>query len=154
MYSEEEIPLIKEYLLQKDTLRYLGILLVFVTGLRVGELSALKSEDIKLKQKGGSIHVCRTEVHYSITDDSGKKKNFVTVQNFAKSEAGNRYVILNSFAVQIIKRIDELSSPAREFFFEENGNRIKIRGFSGALKRTCKALNIPFRPMHKIRKTY
>lgn len=51
VYSEEEIPLIKDYLLQKDTLRYLGVLLVFVTGMRVGELSALKPEDIQLKKK-------------------------------------------------------------------------------------------------------
>ena len=40
VYSEEEIPLIKDFLLQKDSLRYLGVLLVFVTGMRVGELSA------------------------------------------------------------------------------------------------------------------
>lgn len=154
VYGEEEIPLIKDYLLQKDTLRYLGVLLVFVTGMRVGELSALKPEDIQLKEKGGSVHVCRTEVHYSVTDESGKRKNVVTVQDFAKSEAGNRHIILNSFAIKIIKRILELNPNPKEYLFEENGKRIKIRGFSGALKRTCKNLSIPFRPMHKIRKTY
>lgn len=154
VYSEEEIPLIKDFLLQKDTLRYLGVLLVFVTGMRVGELSALKPEDIQLKEKGGSIHVCRTEVHYSVTDEYGKRKNVVKVQHFAKSEAGNRHIILNSFAIQIIRRIKELNPAPKEFLFEENGQRIKIRGFSGALRRTCKSLDIPFRPMHKIRKTY
>lgn len=154
VYGEEEIPLIKDYLLRKDTLRYLGVLLVFVTGMRVGELSALKPEDIQLKEKGGSVHVCRTEVHYSVTDESGKRKNVVTVQDFAKSEAGNRHIILNSFAIQIIKRILELNPNPKEYLFEENGERIKIRGFSGALRRTCKSLDIPFRPMHKIRKTY
>lgn len=154
VYSEEEIPLIKDYLLQKDSLRYLGVLLVFVTGMRVGELSALKPEDIQLKEKGGSIHVCRTEVHYSIENEQGKRKNIVEVQNFAKSEAGNRYIILNSFALQIIKRIKELNPNPKEFLFEENEERIKIRGFSGALRRTCKSLDLPFRPMHKIRKTY
>lgn len=154
VYGEEEIPLIKDYLLQKDTLRYLGVLLVFVTGMRVGELSALKPEDIQLKEKGGLIHVCRTEVHYSVTDESGKRKNVIKVQDFAKSEAGNRHIILNSFAIQIIKRIQELNPSPKEFLFEENGKRIKIRGFSGALRRTCKSLDIPFRPMHKIRKTY
>ena len=122
--------------------------------MRVGELSALKPEDIQLKEKGGLIHVCRTEVHYSVTDESGKRKNVIKVQDFAKSEAGNRHIILNSFAIQIIKRIQELNPSPKEFLFEENGKRIKIRGFSGALRRTCKSLDIPFRPMHKIRKTY
>lgn len=154
VYNEEEIPIIKEYLLKKDSLRYLGILLVFVTGLRVGELAALKPEDIQFKEKGGSIHVCRTEVHYSVTDDYGKRKNIVKVQNFAKSEAGNRYIILNSLAIQIIKRIRELNPAPKEFLFEEKGERIKIQGFSRALRRTCENLEIPFRPMHKIRKTY
>lgn len=154
VYGEEEIPLIKDYLLQKDTLRYLGVLLVFVTGMRVGELSALKPEDVQLTEKSGLIHVCRTEVHYSVTDESGKRKNVIKVQDFAKSEAGNRYIILNSFAIQILKRIQELNPSPKEFLFEENGERIKIRGFSGALRRSCKSLDIPFRPMHKIRKTY
>lgn len=154
VYSEEEIPLIKDFLLQKDSLRYLGILLVFVTGLRVGELSALKPEDILIKEKSGSIHVCRTEVHYSEENEQGKRKNVIRVQNFAKSEAGNRYIILNSFAIQILQRIKELNPNPKEYLFEENGQRIKIRGFSGALRRTCKSLDIPFRPMHKIRKTY
>ena len=148
IYSEEEIPLIKDYLLQKDTLRYLGVLLVF------GELSALKPEDILIKEKSGSIHVCRTEVHYSEENEQGKRKNVIRVQNFAKSEAGNRYIILNSFAIQILQRIKELNPNPKEYLFEENGQRIKIRGFSGALRRTCKSLDIPFRPMHKIRKTY
>lgn len=154
VYGEEEIPLIKDYLLQKDTLRYLGVLLVFVTGMRVGELSALKPEDVQLTEKSGLIYVCRTEVHYSVTDESGKRKNVIKVQDFVKSEAGNRYIILNSFAIQILKRIQELNPSPKEFLFEENGERIKIRGFSGALRRTCKSLDIPFRPMHKIRKTY
>lgn len=154
VYSEEEIPIIKEYLLKKDSLRYLGILLVFVTGLRVGELAALKPEDIRLKENSGTIHVCRTEVHYNEEKEPGKRKNVVRVQEFAKSEAGNRKIIVNSFAVQILRRIQELNADPKEFLFEENGKRIKIQGFSRALRQTCENLEIPFRPMHKIRKTY
>ena len=89
--------------------------------MRVGELSALKPEDIQLKEKGGSIHVCRTEVHYSVTDEYGKRKNVVKVQNFAKSEAGNRHIILNSFAIQIIKRIKELNpTPVKVLIFHSD----------------------------------
>lgn len=154
VYSEEEIPVIKEYLLQKDSLRHLGVLLVFVTGLRVGELAALKPEDLHLRERSGIIHVCRTEVHYSEINEQGKRKNVVKVQESAKSEAGERNIIVNSFAVRILNRIKELNPDPKEFLFEENGKRIKIQGFSRVLERTCKALNIPFRSMHKIRKTY
>ena len=124
IYSEEEIPLIKDYLLQKDTLRYLGVLLVFVTGMRVGELSALKPEDILIKEKSGSIHVCRTEVHYSEENEQGKRKNVIRVQNFAKSEAGNRYIILNSFAIQILQRIKELNPISAAFTYMSVGSSV------------------------------
>ncbi|MEQ3169408.1 tyrosine-type recombinase/integrase [Mediterraneibacter gnavus] len=154
VYNEEEIPLVKDYLLKKDSIRYLGVLLVFVTGMRVGELAALKPEDIQLNRKGSFIHVRRTEVHYSEINAQGQRKNVVAIQNFTKTDAGNRHIILNNFAVQILQRIQELNSAPNEFLFEENGKRIKIKGFSEALKRTCKKLDIPFRPMHKIRKTY
>lgn len=156
VYSEEEIPIIKEYLLKKDSLRYLGVLLVFVTGLRVGELAALKPEDIHINatKSTGYIHINKTEVHYSITDENGKRKNVVEVQEFPKTDAGNRNIILNTLAIDILQRIQSLNTTPKEYLFEENGERIKIRGFSGALKRTCETLNIPFRPMHKIRKTY
>ncbi len=154
VYNEEEIPLVKDYLLKKDSIRYLGVLLVFVTGMRVGELAALKPEDIQLSTKGSFIHVRRTEIHYSEINAQGQRKNVVAIQNFAKTDAGNRHIILNNFAVHILQRIQELNSTPNEFLFEENGKRIKIKGFSEALKRTCKKLDIPFRPMHKIRKTY
>ena len=93
-------------------------------------------------------------MHYNEEKEPGKRKNVVRVQEFAKSEAGNRKIIVNSFAVQILRRIQELNADPKEFLFEENGKRIKIQGFSRALRRTCENLEIPFRPMHKIRKTY
>lgn len=156
VYNEYEIPMIKEYLLQKNSLRYLGVLLVFVTGLRVGELAALKPEDIHINtvKNTGFMYIDKTEVHYSITDEHGKRKNVVAVQEFPKTDSGNRDIILNSLAIDILQRIQSQNANPKEFLFEENGQRIKIRGFSGALKRTCENLNIPFRPMHKIRKTY
>lgn len=48
--------------------------------------------------------------------------------------AGNRRIILNSFAIQIIKRIRELNPTPKEFLFEENGERIKIRGFQRSIE--------------------
>lgn len=154
IYTEDEIPLLKEYLLQKNSLHYLGVLLVFVTGMRVGELSALKPGDIQLRKNGSVLCIRRTEIHYSAEDESGKRRNVTEVQVFPKSDAGNRDIILNRFAVQILEQIRRLNPCPKEYLFEKNGQRIKNRGFSGALKRTCEKLNIPFRPMHKIRKTY
>lgn len=154
VYNESEIPLLKDYLLQKNSLRYLEILLVFVTGMRVGELAALKPEDIHISNSYSYIQINKTEVHFSKTDSSGKRYNVVSIQEVPKTEAGNRNIILNDFGVDVVKKILSLNPTPKELLFEDNGKRIKIRGFSGALRSTCKNLNIPFRPMHKIRKTY
>ncbi len=37
-----------------------------------------------IKEKSGSIHVCRTEIHYSEEDEQGNRKNVVKVQNSQK----------------------------------------------------------------------
>lgn len=154
VYNEEEIQLLKQYLLQKNSLRELGVLLVFWSGLRVGELAGLKPEDIITHDSHKSLHIQRTEVHYSKPDENGKLRNVVEIQNFTKTDAGERYVLLNSFGAEVLNRICALNPQPQNYLFEENGKRIKIRGFSGALRRACKALNLPFRPMHKVRKTY
>ena len=61
----------------------LGVLLVLQTGVRVGELSALKPGD----WDGGNIlKVRRTEIRYKNEDG----KNVVDVREFAKTEAGMR----------------------------------------------------------------
>lgn len=46
VFNEDEVPVIKEYLQNHPDKRNLGILLTFQTGLRVGELAALKSSDL------------------------------------------------------------------------------------------------------------
>lgn len=60
VYLEHELPIIYEYLLNNSTIENLGILLVFKTGIRVGELVALKPEDISK-----SMHISRTEIKYN-----------------------------------------------------------------------------------------
>lgn len=150
VYSEEELPLLKAYLESHDRIRDLGVLLTFETGLRVGELAGLEKKDISKKV----IHVQRTEVHYNVVDEkSDKKSNVCEIQPFAKSDAGNRHLIITEKAEEIIKQILELSDDSK-YLFSERGERIKSKGFSRALERACKQLNIPYRPMHKIRKTY
>lgn len=50
VFSEEEIPKILGYLRAENDIRSLGLLLSFETGMRIGELSALKYSDIHSKK--------------------------------------------------------------------------------------------------------
>lgn len=68
------------------------------TGVRVGELSALKPGD----WDGGNIlKVRRTEIRYKNEDG----KNVVDVREFAKTEAGMRDIILSDGGVETMRMI-------------------------------------------------
>lgn len=146
VFSEEEIPVLADYLKQKGTLWSLGVLLVLQTGLRVGELSALKRSDWDEKQ---TLKVRRTEVRYK--DDTGHNK--VTVREFAKTKAGMRDVILSEGGCETLRRIVNLN-PDGDFLFENNRKRIRGNTFNKTLDRALKSLGMHHRSIHKGRKTY
>ena len=123
----------------------LGILLVFQTGLRVGELSALKPSDIS----DNIIKVRRTEVKYR--DENNKW--IVKVSDHTKTESGIRDLIVPSSALDTIKAILELN-PEGEYLFERKGKRIRGNTFNKRVTKMCDKLNIPHRTIHKVRKTY
>ena len=146
VYLENEIPIIANYLKDNSTLPNLALLLAFQTGIRAGELSTLKFSDV-LKN---SIHVQRTEVKYR---DVKTNKYVHDIKEFPKSEAGDRYVILTSSALETIKLIKD-RNPVSDFMFEINGRRILANTFNDYLRNACKRCNINMKSMHKIRRTY
>ncbi len=150
VFTEEEIKSIVKYINGKELrIRELGILLAIYTGMRPGELSALKPSDIRRNDR--TIHVQRSEVKYK--DDNCK--TVISVKNFPKSDAGDRYLLLNDKAYDTIRKILWLN-PFGEYLFqdEKTHKRITENGFNHKLSRICIAVNIPVRTMHKLRKTY
>lgn len=148
VFSENEITVVKSYLQKRGTIRDLGVLLAFETGLRVGELSALKKDDIIKSRK--CIHVQRTEVTYK---DPQTNKRICEVRDFPKTEAGDRYLIIPESAIVILDEILAQSKNS-EYLFSEHGKRIRSNAFNRRLTRVCDDLHIKHRSMHKIRKTY
>lgn len=148
VFSSDEVDKIIEYLNDNPSIRNLGILLTFQTGMRVGELSTLKREDIDFKKH--TIHIQRTEIRYR---DKDTNKWTIDVREYPKSAAGDRYIIITEHAIATIKRIVSLN-PFGCYLFEDEGRRIKEHGFAKRIARVCQILNIPLRSMHKIRKTY
>ncbi len=146
IYQEEEAERLVEHLrAQTNDLKALGILLTFETGVRIGELSSLKPEDFGKH----SIHIQRTEIKYK--DDNGKWT--FSVQEFPKSNAGNRYIMINSNAINTIECINRIRYDG-EFLFTENGKRIRSSCFRRKLELACKKLGIDYKSNHKIRATY
>ena len=146
VYLEDEIPLATEYLRSHPTVLNLGLLLTFQTGIRTGELAALKATDVV----GKTIHIQRQEIKYK---DPVTNRCVHEVKEYPKTDSGDRYVIITENALETIKMIKRIN-PNGEYLFEVNGKRILTNSYNDGIGRMCKELKITRKSMHKIRRTY
>lgn len=145
VFMENEVPVVTDYLEENKDIINLGLLLIFKSGVRIGELAALKKADIT----GNVINISRTEVSYKANDDS----MVYEVRDFPKTEAGIREVIIPDKYLWIIKEIRKIN-PFGEFLFEINGKRIRTYVFRNRLYTVCRKTGAVKKSPHKIRKTY
>ena len=146
IYLEDEIPLVTEYLRSYPTALNLGVLLTFQTGIRAGELAALKPSDVI----GRTIHIQRQEIRYKHPDTN---RCIREVKEYPKTDRGDRYIIITENALQTIETVKKIN-PNGEYLFEINGKRILANSYNEGIGRMCKELNITRKSMHKIRRTY
>lgn len=145
VYSVSEKDSMEKYLIDNIDIVNLGLLLLFKTGLRIGELAALKREDVQEY----TIYINRTEVKYRDEENHFKYE----VRDFPKSEAGCRFAIIPYQYEWIIDKI--LEYGGKEYLFVKNGERLKTYQFRKRLKRICEnKLGMKVKSAHKIRKTY
>lgn len=146
VFTEFEVKALTDYLLgnNPNVISY-GIVLAMRTGLRVGELCSLKYEDVT----DHCLRICKTETRYRVE----KGKYTRAVKDNAKTEAGNRYVLIDDEAVRLIELIHR-RNPNGEYLFEINGRRCIGQSFTRKLERACETLNMNPRSLHKCRKTY
>ena len=145
VYSKEEKTAMEDYLTKNLDVMNLALLLAFKTGLRVGELAALKKEDII----NYTVYINRTEIRYK--DDDGK--SVYAVRDYPKSEAGIRFVVLPEKYKWIIDKC--LTCAGSEYLFMKDGHRIRTYSFRRRLNYTCEAkINMKAKSPHKVRKTY
>lgn len=143
MLDEEER--MTEYLMQNQDIMNLGLLLLFKTGLRIGELSVLTPADIS----GCNIHICKTETIYK--GDDGKMH--YEAKNSAKTFAGMRTVIIPKNYKWILDKIRYLN-PFGEYLFMKNGKRIRSYQFRNRLRTNCKRTGVVVKTPHAVRRTY
>ena len=146
VFNEEEALLLIDYLKDIGDIISLGLVLMFQTCIRVGELVALKHEDVSLDR----LSINATEVNY-LNTETGKR--VFGIQDMPKTECGERYVLLPKQAAETLKAIHRLN-PSGSYLFMRNGKQIHSKSFNYYLKKACTAVGIPKRSTHKIRKTY
>ena len=133
----------------------LTVPLGFLTGLRLGEMAAIKESDIV----GNVLYVQRMEEE--VYDYSGlghiRLIERAVVEN-TKTEAGVREVPLVPQALKIIEAV-KLSNrmngwPENGFLFLNKGQRMTTRTIKYRISKYCKQCDIMEKSFHKVRKTY
>ena len=125
----------------RDDVCCLGVALMFVAGLRVGEVVALTDSDIL----DGSVYVHRTETKY-------RQDGHVVydVEERPKTPAGVRLVVVPDKYRWVLEGME-----AREgFIFTGASGRLHTQAIRKRQYQICRKLGIPVRSPHKARKTY
>lgn len=160
VYFFEEKMKIVSYALSKYSQNHrditaLAIPLMFLTGMRIGEIVALKYEDFV----GNEILVRRSEVaNYDIYEDGTYRYRGQEVVEHVKTDAGERSIPYTNGARQIIEYIKQASEEYGYyddgFIFCPHSKRIKSNAINQRIYAFCDALGIPKKSAHKIRKTF
>ncbi len=147
VFTNAEVDKIVDYIIYHDrSIINLGIVLAFQTGLRAGELSALKHSDLE----GNVLNVTKTETRHK---DRNTREYVFEVRDSTKGRDGCRKVILTDQALDTFRQIRKMN-PFGEYLFMIDGQRIKGKAFTVKLEKICKYVGIRPRSLHKVRKTY
>lgn len=143
VFNEEETELVLRHLLDNLDKHNLAILLMFITGARVGEIATLLNKNIG----ENFIIVEETETRHRSENGTvyGKKET--------KTEKSERTIVLPAGCEWICEKLKELN-PDGEYVFVNEKGRMTTNCFRRRLERICKKLGIVQKSPHKIRKTY
>lgn len=141
-YNTDELEALNKYLDMKyeetnDSV-YIAVRLNFFLGLRIGELAALKPEDIM----GNQIHVVREAVR-------DQETNQTYVVEHTKTNR-DRFVALVPQAKKLLEKLDMDGA----YLFERDGERLRARQIEYVLEKYAQCQGIEPKRSHKIRKTY
>lgn len=125
---------------------YIQALLQIFTGMRVGEVVALKWDDVC----GNKIHVVRQQVTEDYRDADNKWKQRCCVVDHTKTHT-DRFVVLAPYAIDLLKKLDH---STEYIFTRKSTGRITSRQLCYALEKYALDAGMPVKSSHKSRKTY
>ena len=155
VYPDDERNIVMNHLREHPDTLNLALLLLFLTGMRLGELVSLKKSDFIDDRY---LHIQRTETKaMGKGEDMGNKTGITYVADQPKTEAGNRQVYLCEEAVEVVKRLiaDPIAAGQEWLLVGKHHKKRVVRAtVSERLERVCRDCGVPYRSPHKIRKTY
>lgn len=145
VFNEEEMTNVIGYLKDNPDIVNYCLLLIFVTGIRIGEAVVLRPENIE----DNIVKVRATETRYQI----GKGKLTYAVDDFPKTAAGVRDVVVPKEYDWLLEYLRQYSK-GKEFVFMNRNKRISNMTVRKRLYNICDHFGYKRKSPHKIRKTY
>lgn len=146
VFDEDETQKMLSYLIGNRDIRNDGIILLFVSGVRVGELVGIKPQDIDLNSN--TVKIRRTETRFK-----DGNKTVYAIKEYPKTKAGIREIVIPTSYSWLLKELSN-KSKGHEFVFEEDGKRLTTLLIRKRIYSICKKLGVYKKSPHKIRATY
>lgn len=143
-YSPDEQHALNEVLATMERKGYAAISLMLETGLRAGEVLALRWRDIQLSRR-------RLIVRATVVRLANKKQSYV--QDCAKSESSNRTIPLTPAAVSLLAGLQE-RQQSEWVFVGDDGQRLSYEALRYQTQCLCREANVEYRGEHVFRHTF
>lgn len=142
----------KELEMHPEVTDMYAIFLLFKLGLRVGELCALKWEDIN--ETAEEIHIHRMESK----DEKGREGRHSQVVEYTKKKSpyGDRFLPIGDYEKWIFNKVKSINKSYgydSEFIFCDENGRTNIRSIDNRIRKCCKRAGIDVKSAHDIRRT-
>lgn len=128
-----------------------GIYLCLYTGMRLGEVCALKWENIHIQE--GYLLVCSTVQRLSIAQENGRNKSILILSS-PKSNSSVRQIPFPSFLIPLLE--EKLKTTGRDGFLLASKSKgpMDPRTFQYQYKRFLHQAGIPYYNFHTLRHTF
>ncbi|MDE5907676.1 MAG: site-specific integrase [Lachnospiraceae bacterium] len=122
------------------------------TGLRLGELLALKWSKVDLEHR--TIKIERTQTEYTDYDTNSK----IYEESTPKNKTSRRTIVINDFTYKWLmeqKRRTEQAGIESEYVIPANSGRmVKESSITSTFKAFCNCIGVEYKPSHTCRRSY
>ncbi len=150
VFSIKEQRLVENAVLHSTDKRMLGILLCFYTGIRLGELCALRWDDIDFE--AGTMSIVRTVSRTKTFQQNGPKTNLLI--GIPKSEKSVRKIPLPYFLLKLSSALKTHIKAENCYVISDSDIPIDPRTYQKLFKQILKNADVKDRKFHAIRHTF
>ena len=151
VFSECEMKLLGTFVLSAPSITGAGVLLCLNTGLRLGELCALRWSDIDFQN--GEISVNRAVQRVVTHNENGKGKTKLLIQT-PKTDDSIRVIPLPQDMLELLRRLSGNIEPEAYVLTGKVGVPMEPRTFQYRFKGLLKKIGLRDRGVHALRHSY